>query len=130
MTRPFLKSLSLHIVLLALPQLVFANLYLGIDALEARGFDVLEGKRIGLLTHPAGVNSSGIWTRDVLAKAPNVNLVKLFGPEHGLYGTEKANDPIADKTDPATGLPVYSLYGKYRTTTPAMMAGMDEMVIE
>lgn len=130
MTRPFLKSLSLHIVLLALPQLVFANLYLGIDALEARGFDVLEGKRIGLLTHPAGVNSSGIWTRDVLAKAPNVNLVKLFGPEHGLYGTEKANDPIADKTDPATGLPVYSLYGKYRTPTPAMLAGLDAMVID
>lgn len=130
MIRSFLKILTFLCVAQSVSPIHAANLYLGIDALEARGFDLLEEKRVGLLTHPAGVNSKGIWTRDILANAGNVNLVKLFGPEHGLYGTEKANDPIKDKRDPATGLPVYSLYGQYRTPTPAMLQGLDAMVID
>jgi uncharacterized protein YbbC (DUF1343 family) len=54
----------------------------------------------------------------------------LFGPEHGIYGNEKANVPVDDKIDSRTGLPVYSLYGKYRKPTAKMLLGLDALVID
>lgn len=107
-----------------------AQIFLGIDVLEQAGFKPLQGKRVGLLTHPAGVNREGRNTIDVLREAPGVNLVALFGPEHGIYGDEKANVPVDDKIDPRTGLPVYSLYGKYRKPTPKMLKGLDVLVVD
>lgn len=103
---------------------------LGIDVLEERRFDVLQGKRVGLLTHPAGLNRHGVSTVDVLRTAPEVNLVALFGPEHGIYGDEKADVPVDDKIDPRTGLPVYSLYGKYRRPTASMLERIDVLVVD
>ena len=103
---------------------------LGIDVLEADGFAPLRGKRVGLLTHPAGVNRRGVSTVEVLRQAPQVNLVALFGPEHGIYGDEKANVPVDDRVDPRTGLPVYSLYGKFRTPTAKMLEGIDVLVVD
>ena len=91
---------------------------LGIDVLESMNFAPLRGKRVGLLTHPAGVNRYGRSTIDILHKARNVNLTALFGPEHGIYGNEKADVPVLDKVDARTKLPVFSLYGKYRKPTP------------
>lgn len=106
------------------------RIYLGIDVLEQSGFRAIAGKRVGLLTHPAGVNRNGESTIDVLRRANNVRLVALFGPEHGIYGNEKANVPVDDKIDPRTGLPVYSLYGKYRKPAPRMLEGLDALVID
>lgn len=103
---------------------------LGIDVLEADGFALLRGKRVGLLTHPAGLNRRGRSSVDMMRKSPLVNLVALFGPEHGIYGDEKANVPVDDKIDPRTGLPVYSLYGKFRTPTPKMLANIDVLVVD
>ncbi|WP_309025853.1 DUF1343 domain-containing protein [Pelagicoccus enzymogenes] len=103
---------------------------LGIDVLEANRFAELRGKRVGLLTHPAGVNQNGISTIHILHSARSVNLTTLFGPEHGIYGDEKADVPVLDKVDARTGLPVYSLYGKYRKPTPEMLAGIDTLVID
>ncbi len=109
---------------------VVRSIFLGIDNLTQRNFDLLEGKRVGLLTHPAGVNRQGESTISVLDRAPNVDLVALFGPEHGVYGDEKANVPVLDKIDPKTGLPVYSLYGKYRKPTPEMLSKIDTLVVD
>lgn len=106
------------------------NVMPGIDVLREGGFSVLSGKRIGLLTHPAGVDSTGVSTLTILHQAPEVNLVALFGPEHGIDGNAPANDPIDDQTHAKTGLPVYSLYGRYRTPTDAMLEGLDAMVID
>lgn len=103
---------------------------LGIDILEANGFAALKGKRVGLLTHPAGVNQNGISTIHILHTARSVNLTTLFGPEHGIYGNEKADVPVLDKVDSRTGLPVYSLYGKYRKPTPKMLANIDTLVVD
>jgi uncharacterized protein YbbC (DUF1343 family) len=105
-------------------------IYLGIDVLEQSGFRAIDGKRVGLLTNPAGVNRRGESSIDVLRRAPNVRLVALFGPEHGIYGDEKANVPVDDKIDPRTGLPVYSLYGKYRKPTAQMLRGLDALIID
>ncbi len=103
---------------------------LGIDVLEEMKFSPLAGKRVGLLTHPAGVNRWGKSTIDVLKSSPRVRLTALFGPEHGIYGNEKADVPVLDNVDSRTGLPVYSLYGKYRKPTPEMLAKIDVLVID
>jgi len=102
---------------------------LGIDVLESEGFAAVRGKRIGLLTHPAGINCRGVSTIDVLRRAPGVKLVALFAPEHGLYGVEE-ND-FGDTIDRRTGLPVYSLHGRNsRKPTPRMLRGLDALVID
>ena len=106
------------------------RVYLGIDTLEQSGFRAIAGKRVGLLTHPAGVNRNEVSSIDVLRSAPNVHLVALFGPEHGIYGNEKANHPVENQIDPRTQLPVYSLYGKYRKPAPEMLRGLDALVID
>ncbi|MBL6918944.1 MAG: DUF1343 domain-containing protein [Puniceicoccaceae bacterium] len=121
----FCLSLSFSIGLLQ------ANsIQLGIDVLEESGFRAIAGKRVGLLTHPAGLNRRGESSIDVLRRAHNVRLVALFGPEHGIYGNEKANVPVDDRIDSRTGLPVYSLYGKYRKPTAKMLLGLDALVID
>ena len=123
-------AVCLWAALLWLPVANAARIQLGIDTLEQSGFRAIQGKRVGLLTHPAGVNRNGVSSIDVLRRAPNVQLVALFGPEHGIYGNEKANVPVEDKIDPRTGLPIYSLYGKYRKPTAKMLRGLDALVID
>ncbi|KAF0092975.1 MAG: hypothetical protein E1N59_3283 [Puniceicoccaceae bacterium 5H] len=118
------------LVLLFVPSMMAARIGLGIDTLQSRDFDVLQGKRVGLLTHPAGVNRFGRSTIDVLRQAPSVNLVALFSLEHGIYGDKAANEAVQDSKDPRTGLPVYSLYGKYRHPTPEMLDQIDVMVVD
>jgi len=103
---------------------------LGIDHLQERGFDILAGKRVGLLTHPAGKNASGMSTVRIFHQSPRVNLVALFGPEHGIYGDEKASVPVDDKVDHRTNLPVFSLYGKYRKPTAKMLSGIDCLAVD
>lgn len=134
--RAFLRNLGIGATACALaPQLLARTapkptIALGIDVLAANGFRPLRGRRVGLLSHPAGVNRLGVSTIDVLRRAPQVNLVALFGPEHGIYGNEKANVPVDDKIDPATGLPVFSLYGKFRRPTATMLQHIDTLVID
>ena len=102
----------------------------GIEVLESRGFADLAGKRVGLVTNPSGVTRDLRTTIDVLHAAPEVRLVALFGPEHGVRGDVYAGGSVRDSRDPATGLPVYSLYGASRKPTPEMLRGIDVMVYD
>lgn len=102
----------------------------GIEVLRDRGFDVLVGKRVGLVTNPSGVDRYLNSTIDILFNAPEVNLVALYGPEHGVRGDVYAGGKVVDTKDPKTGLPVYSLYGDTRRPTPAMLEGIDVMVYD
>ncbi|MEP0822654.1 MAG: DUF1343 domain-containing protein [Ignavibacterium sp.] len=102
----------------------------GIEVLRERGFDVLKGKRVGLITNPTGVTSSLEATVDVLAQAPGVALVALFGPEHGVRGDREAGKYVESTVDEVTRLPVYSLYGKTRKPTPEMLRGLDVLVYD
>lgn len=111
------------------PPVVFPVM-LGVDVLEATGFRAVAGKRVGLLTHPAGVNRRGESTIDVLLRAPNARLVALFAPEHSLSGDIKASVNFDDSVDPRTKLPVYSLHGKNRKPTKAQLKGLDALVID
>lgn len=102
----------------------------GIEVLKDQNFKILEGKRIGLITNPTGVDNDLVSDVDILAAAPNVNLVALYGPEHGVRGNAHAGDAVNDDKDPVTKLPVYSLYGKTRKATPAMLKGVDALVYD
>ncbi len=102
----------------------------GIEVLKAQNFRCLEGKRVGLITNPTGVDNELRSTIDILHEAPNVNLVALYGPEHGVRGDVHAGDHVSDQRDPATGLPVYSLYGKTRKATPEMLKDVDILVYD
>ena len=102
----------------------------GIEVLRSRNFDVLKGKRVGLVTNPSGVDRYLKSTVDILYNAPGVELVALYGPEHGVRGDVYAGGKVTDTKDAATGLPVYSLYGETRKPTAAMLEGIDVMVYD
>lgn len=102
----------------------------GIEVLREQGFSMLKGKRVGLVTNPSGVDREFNSTIDILFNAPGVELVALFGPEHGVRGDIYAGGKVEDFTDPATGLPVYSLYGDTRSPAPYMLEGIDVMVYD
>ncbi len=128
LAAPFLLTLCLFAS--APPKIASAEIALGIDHLQRIGFSILEGKRVGLLTHPAGRNANGVSTVEALRDGQKVNLVALFGPEHGIYGDEKASVPVEDKVDHRTGLPVFSLYGKFRKPTDEMLSIIDVLVVD
>ncbi|HEX2854913.1 MAG TPA: DUF1343 domain-containing protein [Opitutaceae bacterium] len=115
-----------------LPQQIFPVM-LGIDVLEAEGFTAVKGKRIGLLTHPAGVNRRGVSTVEVLRRAAGVKLVALYAVEHGIYNDRPAEKTFDDMVDSRTGLPVFSLYNgqtkKFRPT-PQQLKSIDALVID
>ncbi len=102
----------------------------GIEVLRERKFDILRGKRVGLITNPTGVDSRLKSTVDILFEASDVRLVALFGPEHGVRGDHPAGEKIEKYIDERTKIPVYSLYGKTRKPTPEMLKGIDVLVYD
>lgn len=107
-----------------------AQVKTGLEVLMADNFKQLEGKRIGLVTNPTGVDRNLVSAIDILHNAKNVDLVALYGPEHGVRGDVHAGDKVDNFKDPATGLPVYSLYGRTRKPTPEMLKDIDALVYD
>ena len=102
----------------------------GIEVLRDSGFEGLVGRKVGLVTNPSGVDRYLKSTIDILFNAPGVELVALYGPEHGVRGDVYAGGHISDTVDEVTGLPVYSLYGPTRKPTQEMLKGIDVMVYD
>ena len=100
----------------------------GIDVLVEEEFRPLRNKKVGLVTNHTGRTRGGASTIDVLFRAPDVKLVKLFSPEHGIRGEVDAAVP--DSVDEATGLPIISLYGKNRKPQPKDLEGIDVLVYD
>jgi len=100
----------------------------GLDVLVREEFKALAGRHVGLITNHTGVDREGRSIVDLLRAAPNVTLVALFSPEHGLYGVQ--DEKVGDTVDPRTGLKVYSLYGKTYRPTPEMLEGIDTLVYD
>jgi len=102
----------------------------GVDVLLGEQADLLEGKRIGLVTNQTGVTSSLEWTVDALHKNPKARLACLFGPEHGIRGDIQDAAKIDSFNDSRTGLKVFSLYGDHYKPTPDMTRDIDALVYD
>ncbi len=103
---------------------------LGIDVLASRNFDLIQGKRVGLITNQTSMTGRGERTRTAMQRALGPNLVALYAPEHGIDGTIGAGLHVSTRRDNVTGLTVYSLYGPTRKPTPAMLAPIDVLVFD
>jgi uncharacterized protein YbbC (DUF1343 family) len=91
----------------------------------------LVGKRVALLAHPASVTRDLVHSLDALAAVEGIELVAAFGPQHGLRGDKQDNMIESPHfTDPVHGIPVFSLYGKVRRPTPAMMDSFDVLLVD
>lgn len=106
------------------------HLVLGSDRLISEFRHLINGKNIGLVTNHTGLLTNGKHIADVLKAMDSVNLVALFGPEHGVRGNAPAGEHITDFIDPKTGVPVYSLYGKNRKPTEEMLNGIDILIFD
>jgi uncharacterized protein YbbC (DUF1343 family) len=100
----------------------------GVDVLRSQGYASLAGRRVGLITHLAAIDSRGWRTLDRLRWAPNVTLVKVFSPEHGLYSD--AEGPVASGIEPFSSLPLLSLYGTSRRPDAAMLQDINTLVFD
>ena len=100
----------------------------GIDVIREDGFQILQNKRIGLLTNQSGSSRDAISTIDLLWEAKGVQLVALFSPEHGIRGL--LNGPVPSSKDQDTGLTIHSLYGDTRRPTAEMLSSIDTIVVD
>jgi beta-N-acetylhexosaminidase len=106
------------------------DLRLGVEVLLDEQMDLLDGKRVGLITNPTGVDQELNHIVDVLHNDPEVELTALYGPEHGVRGDAQAGEYVEYYIDEITGLPVYSLYGETRKPTPEMLEDVDILLFD
>ncbi|WP_404355082.1 DUF1343 domain-containing protein [Cytobacillus firmus] len=103
---------------------------LGVEVLLDEEKDLIEGKKVGLITNPTGVDSNLNSIVDILHNDPDVELTALYGPEHGVRGSAQAGEYVEYYIDEKTGLPVYSLYGKTKKPTPEMLENIDVLLFD
>ncbi len=101
----------------------------GLEVLLSDSLHLVQGKRVGLVTHQAGVDHLGRRGVDVL-RAAGVQVVALFSPEHGFRGTADPGAPVASSLDSTTGLPIYSLYGQTSAPTAEMLRGVEILLVD
>lgn len=124
--KQYIFSIALALVTLVASAVVKP----GVEVLRDGGFKPLQGKRVGLVTNPSGIDNDLKSTVDILNEAPGVKLVALFGPEHGVRGNAHAGDAVEGGVDPKTGVKVFSLYGKTHKPTAEMLKGIDVLVYD
>jgi len=103
------------------------NVKLGIDNID-NYIDLFEGKRVGLITNPTGVNSELVSTIELLQA--KVKLVCLYSPEHGVRGDIQAGETVENYVDEYSGLPVYTLYGKNKRPSKEMLEDIDVLALD
>ncbi len=102
----------------------------GIEVLLSDSLDLVRGRRVGLITNHTGRNRAGVPTIDLLADHPEVELVALYSPEHGIRGSAEAGVRVSDSVDGRTGLPIHSLYGDTRSPTDEMLEGIEVLLFD
>jgi uncharacterized protein YbbC (DUF1343 family) len=102
----------------------------GLDMLVHHRRALLRGRRLGLLAHQASIDSRYAHAATLLGDVRGARLVRLMAPEHGLWGAAQDHATIGTTRDPRTHLRVWSLYGARRTPTPAMLDGLDLLIID
>lgn len=121
-------KLLICVYLLLLHPITAQSVQHGLDVAQTYNFDLLQGKRIGLITNHTAHLSTGESIIDVMFA--KTQLVALFGPEHGLRGVAEAGDVVANGRDVKTGLPIYSLYGNTKKPTPQMLQNVEALVFD
>jgi len=102
----------------------------GIDVLLRDSLHLVRNLRVGLITNQTGLTAAGRTSIDVLAESPDIDLVALFSPEHGIRGEAQPGIRVSGTIDESTGLPIRSLYGETRKPTPAMLADIDVLLFD
>ncbi|MGH7454943.1 MAG: exo-beta-N-acetylmuramidase NamZ family protein, partial [bacterium] len=129
--QKILFSTFFSLVIGFFPSTIFSQVKPGIEVLVSQYQYLIEGKRVGLITNPTGVTSDLASTIDVLHNLPNVRLVALFGPEHGVRGDAFAGEKVNHSVDRKTGIPIYSLYnGPMAPPTPEMLQNIEVLIYD
>jgi uncharacterized protein YbbC (DUF1343 family) len=105
----------------------------GLQRLASEGHKALAGRRIGLLCNPTAVDHRLLHAIDLLRGRDELRLTALLGPEHGIRGDAQDMIAVDGARDPATGLPVFSLYGHTEaslTPTAEMLDAVDVVVYD
>lgn len=105
----------------------------GLSLLRDRGFDLLRGQRVGLVTHDAAVDECLRSAAELFQDAVGFQLAALFGPEHGLHATAQDLIPVGANCPFASGVPVHSLYGEtFASLKPnaEQLIGLDTLAID
>ena len=123
------RYLSILLFLCALCSPLTAIVKPGAQVLIERYLDSLKGKRVAVVCNHTSKLPNGVHLVDTLIKS-GINVTALFAPEHGIRGAVAAGQKIASNIDSATGLPVYSLYGKTLKPTPEMVVNVDVFLFD
>jgi len=99
---------------------------LGVEVFFEKYLDLVKGKKVGLITNPSGVNSRLESTADLFRANPGIQLVALYGPEHGVRGNAQAGEYRPYYFDEKLKIPVFSLYGPSMKPQPGMLKNIDE----
>ncbi|HET7153620.1 MAG TPA: DUF1343 domain-containing protein [Candidatus Kapabacteria bacterium] len=125
-----MRKMMVMLALLSMPTFVCAQVLLGADNLLLHYKQLVEGKRVAVVTNQTGYNSKGVRTIDAIREAPGVTLAAVFTPEHGLTGKVQAGENVLSYFDSSIGVNVYSLYGSQRKPTAAMLKDIDVIVYD
>jgi uncharacterized protein YbbC (DUF1343 family) len=99
---------------------------LGVDVFFEKHLDLVRGKKVGLITNPSGINGRLESTADRFFREPAIQLVALYGPEHGVRGDAQAGEYVPFTFDRKFKVPVFSLYGQSSKPEPGMLRNIDE----
>ncbi|MEO2159204.1 MAG: exo-beta-N-acetylmuramidase NamZ domain-containing protein, partial [bacterium] len=108
----------------------YAEIKPGIQVLLEDSLHLVKDKRVGLVTNQTGVDSKGSSSIDLIFSHPQVDLIALFSPEHGIRGDLDPGEEVEDGVDPRTGLPIYSLYGNTRKPTSEMLEDVEVLLVD
>ncbi len=124
------KIIVLNFLLLSLLLSQNKRVKIGAEVLLEKHLDLIKGKRVGIVTNHTGILPDGRHIVDVLNELPDVKVVALFGPEHGIRGEVPDGKSISHGVDTKTGIPVYSLYGEVKKPTPQMLKDIDVLIFD
>lgn len=127
MTRKYYLLTILLLVILS--RYTYSKTLTGLDVLLASP-EILQGKRVGVITNLTGINGNGESIVDLFYRNKKINLKAIFAPEHGFRGDKDAGEGVADYIDSQTGLPVFSLYGKTLKPTREMLNQIDVLIFD
>jgi len=102
----------------------------GLDVVVSRGFSEFKNKRAGIITNQTGIDRERRHIADLFQEADSIELVALFGPEHGIRGDIEGGDKIKTGVDAKTGVTVHSLYGETRQPTPEMLKNVEALIFD